>query len=61
MRWMGSDRATIAWEAARQADLLLFVISGDVTEIERIALEQLREVGKPLLLVFNKIDSLLRG
>jgi GTPase len=52
----GSDRATIAWEAARQADLLLFVISGDVTEIERIALAQLREVGKPMLLVFNKID-----
>jgi GTPase len=52
----GSDRATIAWEAARQADLLLFVVSGDVNEIERIALEQLRSVGKPLLLVFNKVD-----
>jgi GTPase len=52
----GEQRASIAWEAAHQSDLLLFVVSGDVTEIERSALAQLRECGKPLLLVFNKTD-----
>ncbi len=53
----GSQHANIAWEVARQADLILFVVSGDVTAIERSALQQLREVGKPMLLVFNKIDQ----
>ncbi len=53
----GTQHANIAWEVAQQADLILFVISGDVTEIERSALQQLREVGKPMLLVFNKIDQ----
>lgn len=52
-----SAHANIAWDVARQADLILFVVAGDVTEIERSALQQLREVGKPMLLVFNKIDQ----
>jgi GTPase len=53
----GEKRASIAWDAACQSDLLLFVVSGDVNEVERSALAQLRELGKPLLLVFNKIDQ----
>jgi GTPase len=53
----GTNQANIAWDIAKQADLILFVVSGDVTEIERLALQQLREVGKPMLLVFNKIDQ----
>jgi GTPase len=53
----GDSRAAIAWEAARDSDLLLFVVAGDVNEIERSALAQLRELGKPMLLVFNKIDQ----
>jgi GTPase len=53
----GLERATIAHEVARQVDILLFVVAGDVTEIERQALAELREVGKPILLVFNKIDQ----
>jgi GTPase len=53
----GSQHANIAWDVARQADLILFVVAGDVTAIERSAVQQLREVGKPMLLVFNKIDQ----
>jgi hypothetical protein len=42
---------------AKQADLILFIISGDMTKVEYEALSQLRDVGKPMLLVFNKIDQ----
>jgi len=53
----GETRETLARQVARQADLLLFIISGDMTKVEFEALSQLREVGKPMLLVFNKIDQ----
>lgn len=53
----GETRETLARLVARQADLLLFVVSGDMTKVEYQALSQLREVGKPMLLVFNKIDQ----
>jgi GTPase len=53
----GVERANIARDVARQVDILLFVVAGDVTEIERQALAELREVGKPILLVFNKVDQ----
>jgi GTPase len=53
----GDTRAALAEQIAQQADLILFVISGDMTKIEHDALSQLREVGKPILLVFNKVDQ----
>lgn len=53
----GETRTTLAEEVARQADLILFVIAGDMTKVEHQALSQLREAGKPILLVFNKIDQ----
>ncbi|PPJ63567.1 GTP-binding protein [Cuspidothrix issatschenkoi] len=53
----GETRAALAEQVAKQADLILFVISGDMTKIEQIALSQLREVGKPIILVFNKVDQ----
>lgn len=53
----GETRAALAKQVAKQADLILFVISGDMTKIEQIALSQLREVGKPIILVFNKVDQ----
>ncbi len=53
----GEARAEMAQRVAWQADLLLFVVSGDLTRIEYEALAQLREEGKPMLLVFNKIDQ----
>lgn len=53
----GEDRELLAKAVAQQADLLLFVVSGDITQVEFQALAQLREVGKPMILVFNKIDQ----
>lgn len=53
----GETREALALMVARQTDLILFVIAGDMTKVEYDALAQLREVGKPMLLVFNKIDQ----
>jgi small GTP-binding protein len=53
----GETRAALAEQIAKQADLILFVISGDMTKIEHQALSQLREAGKPIILVFNKVDQ----
>lgn len=52
----GETREALAQQIAQQADLILFVIAGDMTKVEQAALSQLREAGKPILLVFNKID-----
>lgn len=53
----GETREALALTVAKQADLILFIIAGDMTKVEYQALSQLREVGKPMLLVFNKIDQ----
>lgn len=52
----GGDRATMARETARYADLLLFVTDSDLNEIEYSAILTLASVHKPILLVLNKID-----
>ncbi|HEY9906117.1 MAG TPA: DUF697 domain-containing protein [Thermosynechococcaceae cyanobacterium] len=52
----GQTRAEMAQNISRQADLILFVVSGDITRTEYEALCDLRRAQKPLLLVFNKID-----
>ncbi|MBE9055634.1 GTP-binding protein [Sphaerospermopsis sp. LEGE 08334] len=52
----GETRAQMARDVAQQADLILFVVSGDITRTEYQALLQLRQAQKPLILVFNKID-----
>nr|WP_083890067.1 GTP-binding protein [Crinalium epipsammum] len=52
----GQARGEMAKQVARQADLILFVISGDITRTEYQALCELRQSQKPLILVFNKID-----
>ncbi len=52
----GEERAEMAREVSRQADLILFVVSGDLTRTEFKALCELRSAQKPLILVFNKID-----
>jgi hypothetical protein len=52
----GQARAQMAREVARQADLILFVVVGDITRTEYQALCELRQTQKPLILVFNKID-----
>ncbi len=53
----GETRTALAEHVAKQADLILFVISGDMTKLEHDALSQLREAGKPIILVFNKVDQ----
>jgi len=53
----GETRELTAHQIAKQADLILFIIAGDITKVEYNALSRLREVGKPILLVFNKIDQ----
>jgi small GTP-binding protein len=52
----GETRAEMARDVAQQADLILFVVSGDITRTEYQALLELRQAQKPLILVFNKID-----
>lgn len=52
----GETRALMAFEVAQSADLILFVVAGDITRTEYQALCELRQAQKPLILVFNKID-----
>ncbi len=52
----GETREQLAFDVARRADLILFVISGDMTDCETQALKQLRQLQKPIVLAFNKID-----
>lgn len=53
----GEVREALANQVAKQADLILFIISGDMTKVEYEALSKLREASKPILLVFNKVDQ----
>ncbi|MGA7933320.1 MAG: GTP-binding protein, partial [Kovacikia sp.] len=53
----GEAREALARQIAKQADLILFLIAGDMTKVEYQALSELREASKPILLVFNKIDQ----
>jgi len=52
----GQARSLMARDVAQQADLILFVVAGDITRTEYDALCDLRQAGKPIILVFNKID-----
>jgi uncharacterized protein len=52
----GEIRGQMAQEIARKADLILFIIAGDITKLEYQALCELRTAQKPLVLVFNKSD-----
>jgi small GTP-binding protein len=52
----GQARSQMARDVARQADLILFVVAGDITRTEYEALCELRQAGKPIILAFNKID-----
>ncbi|MGV6827383.1 MAG: Era-like GTP-binding protein, partial [bacterium] len=52
----GDARAQLARSVAARADLILFVIDGDLTNTELEALRELRTLGRPLLLVLNKTD-----
>jgi GTPase len=53
----GETREALARQLAQQADLILFVIAGDMTKVEYQALSELRRASKPILLVLNKVDQ----
>ncbi|MBE9076902.1 GTP-binding protein [Romeria aff. gracilis LEGE 07310] len=53
----GEARQSMAQRIAQQADLILFAIAGDLTQVEHEALSQLHRAGKPIILVFNKVDQ----
>ncbi|MEX0824136.1 MAG: GTP-binding protein [Woeseia sp.] len=52
----GEDRERLAREVAHRADLVLFVVDGDITDTEREAVRTLVQAGRPLLVVLNKSD-----
>ncbi len=52
----GQQRAQIADQTARHADVILFVTDSDLNHVEFTALKLLAEAGKPLVLVLNKAD-----
>jgi GTPase len=53
----GEEREALARELADRADLILFLVSADLTQVEYDALTMLRQSSKPMLLIFNKIDQ----
>ena len=53
----GTERADMARATLEQADLVLFVVAGELNHTEYAALLDLWQKGKPVLLVFNKIDQ----
>src|SRR5208283_5308501 len=52
----GEVREILAREVARTADLILFIVSGDMQRREVRSLSELRSHQKPIILVFNQID-----
>ncbi|MFW6169221.1 MAG: DUF697 domain-containing protein [Planctomycetota bacterium] len=52
----GRDRTLMADQAARRADLILFVTDSDLNETEHSALVTLAAAHKPIILVLNKMD-----
>lgn len=52
----GEAREQLAHEVASRADLVLYVVDGDITEPELTALRRLLEMDRPVLLVLNKCD-----
>src|ERR1700677_4488354 len=52
----GEVREALARDVARHADLILFVVSGDMQRTEIESLSDLREAQKPIILVFNQVD-----
>jgi small GTP-binding protein len=52
----GEGREALAIDVARHADLILFVVAGDMQRREIEALTELRQAQKPIIIVFNQID-----
>ena len=52
----GEDREAMAREVAGRADLVIFVLDGDITDTELHALRTLLAQGRPVLIALNKSD-----
>jgi GTPase len=52
----GEERERMARDVAGRADLVMFVLDGDLTETEYTAIESLARHNRPLLVVLNKAD-----
>jgi len=52
----GETREQLAREVAGRADLILFVVDGDLTQIEIEALRTLASLRRPMIMVLNKSD-----
>ncbi len=52
----GEERERMAQDVAGRADLVLFVVDGDLTETEYNAIESLAARNRPLLVALNKAD-----
>lgn len=57
----GEARERLAHEVAGRADLVLFVVDGDITQPEIAALRRIAAESRPMLLVFNKADRYTRA
>ena len=53
----GQERAKIAEDAVRFADFVMFIIDEDIKAHEFEAIKSLHELHKPVLVIFNKIDT----
>ncbi|GJM05935.1 MAG: hypothetical protein DHS20C09_19310 [marine bacterium B5-7] len=52
----GEEREIMAQQAAKQADVILFVLDGDISESQKHQLEIIAQPNKPIILVLNKAD-----
>lgn len=52
----GDRREALAHEVAERADLVLFIVDGDITETELRALRTVASHHRPMVLVLNKCD-----
>jgi hypothetical protein len=57
----GEARERLAHEVAGRADLVLFVVDGDISQAELSALRRITAESRPLLLVLNKADRYSRS
>lgn len=56
----GSERGDLAAETARLADLVLFVVDGDLNQVELDAVSELNAMDKPVIVCLNKVDLLTK-
>ncbi|MEW8624134.1 MAG: GTP-binding protein [Candidatus Thiodiazotropha sp.] len=52
----GEERERMAEDVASRADLVLFVVDGDLTQTELQAMQKLTQFNRPLVVVLNKAD-----